>query len=153
GSGGASPLQIALFTGDANPAAGSCTLIQAIVTLNGVAVADGNSVLFSADFGTFAQNGSPSISVGTPKGTALAPPCSTIPGVAFVNASAKVGSATGKADALKIVFQPTAQPLPFFSSCSPSSGPNTGGTTLTINGGRFPGTADTTRAQFTALGI
>src|SRR5262249_40263856 len=63
------------------------------------------------------------------------------------------GSATGKADALKIVFQPTAQPLPFFSSCSPSSGPNTGGTTLTINGGRFPGTADTTRAQFTALGI
>src|SRR5262249_52036231 len=63
GSGGASPLQIALFTGDANPAAGSCTLIQAIVTLNGVAVADGNSVLFSADFGTFAQNGSPSISV------------------------------------------------------------------------------------------
>jgi hypothetical protein len=128
-------------------------LIQAIVTLNGVAVADGTGVAFSADFGVFAQNGSPSISVVTQKGTAVTALCSTIPGVAFVNATAKVGSASGKADSLKIVFQPTAQPLPFFSSCSPSSGPNTGGTTLVINGGRFPGDATTTRAMFTTLGI
>ena len=42
---------------------------------------------------------------------------------------------------------------PFFAFCSPSFGPNTGGTSLTINGGRFFGDATTTRATFTASGV
>ena len=150
---GSSPLQIVLFTGDANPVAGACTLIQAIVTLNGVAVSDGTGVLFSTDFGVFSQNGSPSISVVTVKGTALTSVCSNSSGTAFVNASANVAGNSAKAQPLKIVFQPSAQAVPFFSSCSPSFGVNTGGTSLTINGGRFPGDATTTRATFTVLGI
>jgi large repetitive protein len=150
---GSSPLQIVLFTGDANPVAGTCTLIQAIVTLNGVAVSDGTGILFSADFGVFSQNGSPTISVVTQKGVALTSLCSNSTGTAFVNASANVAGNSAKAQPLKIVFQPSAQAVPFFSSCSPSFGPNTGGTSLTINGGRFPGDATTTRATFTVLGI
>ena len=150
---GSSPLQIVLFTGDANPVAGACTLIQAIVTLNGVAVSDGTGILFSTDFGVFSQNGSPTISVVTVKGTALTSLCSNSTGTAFVNASANVAGNSAKAQPLKIVFQPSAQAVPFFSSCSPSFGANTGGTSLTINGGRFPGDATTTRATFTVLGI
>ncbi|HEY6931345.1 MAG TPA: IPT/TIG domain-containing protein [Thermoanaerobaculia bacterium] len=150
---GNSPLQIVLFTGDANPVAGTCTLIQAVVTLNGVAVSDGTGVLFSTDFGVFSQNGSPTISVVTQKGVALTSVCSNSTGTAFVNASANVAGNSAKAQPLKIVFQPSAQAVPFFSSCSPSFGANTGGTSLTINGGRFPGDATTTRATFTVLGI
>ncbi len=50
-------LQIALYTNDANPAAGGCSLVQAVVTLNGASVPDGTGVTFSTDLGTFAQNG------------------------------------------------------------------------------------------------
>src|SRR5262245_39169910 len=150
---GNSPLQIVLFTGDANPVSGTCTLIQAVVTLNGVAVSDGTGVLFSTDFGVFSQNGSPTISIVTIKGTALTSLCSNSTGTAFVNASVNVAGNSAKAQQLKIVFQPSAQAVPFFSSCSPSFGANTGGTSLTINGGRFPGNAASTRATFTVLGI
>src|SRR6266571_2599528 len=106
--GGTSALQIVLFTGDANPVAGTCTLIQAIVTLNGVAVADGTGVSFSTDFGIFSQNGSPVISVTTQKGTVLTALCSNLTGTAFVNATATVGGNTAKAQPLKIVFQASA---------------------------------------------
>ena len=151
--GGPSPLQIVLFTGDPNPTAGTCTLIQAIVTLNGVAVADGTGVSFSTDFGVFSQNGQPVISVVTQKGTAVTALCSNLTGTGFVNATVSAAGSTAKAEPLKIVFQSSAQAVPFFSSCSPSFAAATGGTPLTINGGRFPGDASTTRAQFTALGV
>src|SRR5512132_4435491 len=59
---GASPLVITLFTTDANPTAGGCTLVQAIVTFNGKAVADGVGVSFSTDFAVFAENGQPVVS-------------------------------------------------------------------------------------------
>src|SRR6202171_6554045 len=60
---GVSPLQVRLFTSNPNPTAGGCTMIQAIVTLNGVNVADGTGVAFSTDFGTFSQNGLAIVSV------------------------------------------------------------------------------------------
>jgi len=152
---GASPLLITLFTTNANPAAGSCTLIQAIVTFNGIAVADGTGVSFSTDLAGsfFFENSQPVVSVVTQKGSAIATLCSTSTGTAFVNATATFSGVTAKADPLKIVFQSAAAPAPFFSNCSPNSGPNTGGTVLTINGGRFPGTAATTRATFTSAGV
>jgi len=150
---GASPLVITLFTTDANPTAGGCTLVQAIVTFNGKAVADGIGVSFSTDFGVFAQNSQPVVSITTTKGSAIAVLCSTSSGTAFVNATATVSGVTAKADPLKITFQSASVPAPFFSNCSPNFGPNTGGTTLTINGGRFPGSAATTKATFTAAGV
>jgi len=42
---GPSALQIRLFTSNPNPSAGTCTLIQAIVTLNGNNVPDGTGVV------------------------------------------------------------------------------------------------------------
>src|SRR5207253_9080301 len=150
---GASPLVIVLFTTDANPTAGGCTLIQAIVTFNGKAVADGTGVSFSTDFGVFAQNGLPVVSITTQKGSAIAVLCSTTTGTAFVNATATVSGVTAKADPLKITFQSASIPAPFFSNCTPTFGLNTGGTPLMITGGRFPGTAATTKATFTAAGV
>jgi len=147
-----SALTISLFTTNANPTANNCTLIQAVVAFNGQAVVDGTGVQFSSDFGTFAQNGSPTISMVTSKGTAVATLCSTSAGTATVTASGTVNGVTAKSDQLKIVFQPGNASGPFFTFCSPSNGPNTGGTTLTINGGRFPGDASTAKAIFTAAG-
>src|SRR5713101_79416 len=150
---GASPLLITLFTTDANPTAGGCTLVHAIVTFNGKAVADGTGVAFSTDLGVFAQNSQPVVSIVTQKGSAIAVLCSTSTGTAFVNATASVSGVTAKADPLKITFQSGSIPIPFFSNCSPNFGANTGGTALTISGGRFPGSAATTKATFTAGGV
>jgi hypothetical protein len=149
------PLVITLFTTNANPTAGGCTLVQAIVTFNGKAVDDGTGVSFSTDFGVFSANLQPVVSIVTTKGSAIATLCSSSAGIAFVNASAFVGGVTAKADALKIVFQSSSVAVPFFSSCVPSFAPATGGTPLTINGGRFPVDVNgsTTRATFTAAGV
>ncbi len=151
---GASALQIRLFTSNANPVAGACTLIEAVVTLNGVNVSDGTGVSFSTDLPSsfFSQNGLPLISVVTQGGTTTTALCSTSAGLATVRANASVGSQSGSAT-ISIAFQPSPQVAPFLTFCSPSFGPNTGGTTLTINGGRFFGDATTTRATFTAAGI
>lgn len=151
-NGGTSPLQVRLFTANANPTAGFCTQIQAIVTLNGVNVADGTGVAFSTDFGFFQQNQLPLVSVVTQNGAALTAVCANSVGVAKVKASATVGSLTSSAT-LSISFQPSQQAIPFFSFCSPNFGPNTGGTALTLNGGRFFGDSTSTRVQFTSLGI
>ena len=134
--------------------AGTCTAIQAIVTLNGVLVSDGTGVSFTTDLATssFQQNGLPLISVVTSNGAAVTALCSTAAGLANVRATATVGTNTGSAT-ISIAFQPTPLVAPFFSFCSPSFGPSTGGTVLTINGGRFTGDASTTRATFTAAGV
>ncbi len=150
--GGGTALQIQLFTNDANPKAGTCTLIEAIVTLNGNPVPDGTGVNFSSDFGTFSQNGLPLISVVTTNGTAVTALCGPGAGTAKVKATATVAGNTGTAN-LTIVFQTSNSTLPFVSSCSPSFGPKEGGTTLTLNGGRFFGTPSTTRVQFTVNGV
>ena len=148
----ATALQVRLFTTNANPTAGNCTLIQAIVTLNGANVPDGTGVAFSSDFGFFQQNGNVVVSVTTQGGAAVTALCSANPGLANVRATASVGGQTGTGT-LAISFQPSAQAGPFFSSCSPSFASNAGGTTLTLNGGRFFGTTATTRATFTAAGV
>ncbi len=148
-----SALAISLFTTNANPPAGTCTLVQAIVTFSGQAVADGTGVQFSTDFGVFAQNNTPSVSLVTQKGTALATLCSTATGTAFVTASATANGASARSEQLKIVFQSANNPAPFFTFCTPPSGPNTGGTPLIINGGRFPGGASGAKATFTAAGV
>ncbi|HEV2062997.1 MAG TPA: IPT/TIG domain-containing protein [Thermoanaerobaculia bacterium] len=152
GSTANSALQVRVFTNNANPAAGFCSTIQAIVTLNGASVPDGTGVIFSTDFGTFQQNGLPLISAVTQNGTALTALCSTAVGVARVKASVTIGSRTASSS-IGISFQPLAQTGPFFAFCSPSFGPNTGGTLLTISGGRFFGNATSTRVQFTVFGI
>ncbi len=149
-----SALQIRLFTSNANPVAGSCTLIEAVVTLNGASVPDGTGVSFTTDLPTsfFSQNLLSVISVVTQGGTATTALCSSGAGLATVRASATVGSNTASATIL-IAFQASPQSAPFFTFCSPSFGPSTGGTALTINGGRFTGTPATTRVTFTAAGV
>ena len=149
---GVSPLQVRLFTSNPNPTAGGCTLIQAIVTLNGVNVADGTGVAFSSDFGTFSQNGLAIVSVTTQGGAAVTALCSADPGLANVKASASAGGQTGSGS-IQISFQPSSLVGPFFSSCSPSFAANVGGDTLTLNGGRFFGSVSSTRVTFTAAGV
>lgn len=149
---GSNALQINLFTNDANPPAGTCTLVEAIVTLNGNTVPDGTSVAFSTDFGVFSQTGLPLVSVVTQNGAAVTALCGPGAGIAKVRATATSGGLTGSSN-LTIVFQPSSGTLPFVASCSPSFGPKAGGTILTLNGGRFFGTPATTRVQFTANGI
>jgi hypothetical protein len=150
--GGSSALQILLVTNDANPAAGTCTLIQATVTLNGVNVPDGTGVAFSTDFGSFSQSGLPLTSVVTQGGQAVTALCGPGAGTANVRASANSGGQSGTAR-LTVIFQPSNNTLPFVSSCSPSFGPKEGGTLLTLNGGRFFGSAATTRVQFVVNGV
>jgi len=152
GGGGGSALQILLVTSNANPEAGTCTLIQATVTLNGSTVPDGTSVNFTTDFGTFGQNGLPLISVVTQDGVAVTALCGPGSGQAKVRATATSAGQTGTAN-LTIVFQSSSNTLPFVSSCSPSFGPKEGGTVLTLTGGRFFGSPATTRAQFTVNGV
>ncbi len=155
GSGGgttSSALSIQLFTSNANPSAGTCTLIEAVVTLNGSQVPDGSSVNFSTDFGAFGQNGLPLVSVVTTNGSAVTALCGGGAGTAKVKAQATVSGKTNSAT-ITISFQPSSSSLPFVSSCSPSFGPKEGGTVLTLNGGRFFGTPSSTRIQFTANGI
>ena len=148
---GASGLEVRLFTSNANPNAGTCTLLQAIVTLNGENVPDGTGVSFSTDFGNFGQNGQSTISIVTTAGSATTTLCSTGAGVANVRATATVGSrrATGT---IAISFQ-ASESQAFVTFCSPTFGTNEGGTTLTVNGGRFFGDASTTRVTFTAAGV
>ncbi|HEU5248586.1 MAG TPA: IPT/TIG domain-containing protein, partial [Thermoanaerobaculia bacterium] len=143
-----------------NPPAGTCTLIEAIVTLNGATVRDGTGVAFSTDFGVFAQNGLPLISVVTQNGAALTALCSEFPGTAVVRATSTVGSQSASAT-ITIAFQPAAAGAgPFVSFCDPSFGPSTGGTALALHGGRFcptsgctGGEAATTRVLFTVNGV
>lgn len=154
GTTGTSALQIRLFTSNANPVAGSCTVIEAVVTLNGANVPDGTGVAFSTDLAGsfFQQNLLPLVSVVTQGGTATTALCSTSVGLATVRANSTIGSQSGSAT-ISISFQPSPAVAPFFTFCTPSFGASTGGTPLTINGGRFPGDASTTRATLTAAGI
>ena len=155
GTGGGTPssaVSVQLFTSDANPKAGTCTLIEALVTLNGATVPDGTTVNFSTDFGTFGQNGLALVSVVTTGGSANAALCGPGAGTAKVKATATIAGKSNTAT-VTITFQPDSGTLPFVSYCSPSFGPKDGGTTLTLNGGRFFGTPSTTRVQFTVNGV
>ena len=87
GGGESSALSIQLFTTDANPKAGTCTLVQAVVTFNGDPVPDGTGVNFSTDFGTFGENGLPLVSIVTTNGTAVTALCGPSAGTAKVKAT------------------------------------------------------------------
>ena len=152
GGGTSSAISVQLFTTDANPKAGTCTLIEAIVSLNGNVVADGTSVNFSTDFGTFGENGLPLVSVVTTNGTAVAALCGPGAGTAKVKGSVTIATKSNSSTVV-INFQPDSSTLPYVSYCNPSFGPKEGGTALTLNGGRFFGSAGTTRVTFTANGI
>src|SRR5437867_166603 len=131
---GSTALQIRLFTSNPNPPAGTCTLIQAVVTLNGASVPDGTGVVFTTDFGVFAQNGLPLISVVTQNGSAVTALCSQFPGTAVVGARATVGSETASATITIAFQQAPAGAGPFISFCDPSFGAATGGTALALHG-------------------
>lgn len=155
GTGGgqtSSAVSVQLFVSDANPKAGTCTLIEALVTLNGANVPDGTSVNFTTDFGTFGGNGLGLISVVTTNGSAVTALCGPGPGSAKVKASATIAGKTNSAQVV-INFQPDSGVLPFVSFCNPSFGPKEGGTLLTLNGGRFFGSPSTTRVVFTVNGV
>ena len=152
GGGNSGGLTIQIFTSDANPKAGNCTLVEAIVNLNGNPVPDGTGVSFTTDFGTFSQNGLPTVSVVTTNGEAVTALCGSAAGAAHVRASANVAGKTASAT-LTIVFQPDANAGPQITSCQPSTGSTGGNETITLNGVRITGTAATTRVQFTAGGI
>src|SRR5450432_1350044 len=100
GGGTSSAVSVQLFTTDANPKAGTCTLIEAIVSFNGATVPDGTSVNFSADFGTFGENGLPLVSVVTTNGTAVAALCGPGAGTAKVKGTATVAGKTNSATLL-----------------------------------------------------
>lgn len=155
GSGGgqtSSAVSIQLFTSNPNPPAGTCTLIEAIVSFNGNPVPDGTTVNFTTDFGTFGANGLALVSIVTTGGTAPVALCGPGAGPAHVKASATVQSKSNSAS-LTVNFQPSSSTLPFVSFCSPSFGPLAGGTVLTLNGGQFFGTPSTTRVVFTVNGV
>ena len=155
GAGGgvtSSAVSVQLVASDANPKAGTCTLIEAFVTLNGAAVPDGTTVNFSTDFGTFGENGLPLVSIVTSNGAAVAALCGPGAGTAKVKGTATVQGKTNSGT-VTINFQPDSSTLPQVSYCSPSFGPLAGGTSLTLNGLRFFGTPSTTRVIFTVNGI
>ena len=135
-----SALTIQLFTNDANPKAGTCTLIEAIVTLNGTAVPDGTSVNFSTDFGTFAQNGLPLVSVVTTERRGGRRPSAAPARDRRRSRPRRPRRQDRLGEPRRSSSSPRRRTLPFVSSCSPSFGPKEGGTTLTLNGGRFFGT-------------
>ncbi len=155
GAGGgvtSSAVSVQLVASDANPKAGTCTLVEAFVTLNGSPVPDGTSVNFSTDFGTFGQNGLPLVSIVTTNGTAVTALCGGGAGPAKVKGTATVQGKTNSGN-VTINFQPDSSTLPTVSFCNPSFGPLAGGTTLTLNGLRFFGNPSTTRVIFTVNGI
>ena len=151
GGGNNGALQISLFTNDANPEAGACTMIQAVVTLNGANAPEGTGVSFSTDLGSFVQSSKQTVSVVTTGGTATTSICSPQSGVAHVRATASVQGKNGSAN-LPISFQSGTTSATLLS-CSPSNGPTDGGTQVVISGRNLFGTAGTTRVTFTAAGI
>jgi hypothetical protein len=151
GGGQSSAISVQLFTSDANPKAGTCTLVEAVVTFNGASVPDGTGVNFSTDFGTFGENGLPLVSIVTTNGTAVAALCGPSAGTAKVKASVTIAGKTSSGT-VNITFQGEGA-LPFVTFCSPSFGPKEGGTSITLNGGRLFGTPSTTRVTFTVNGV
>jgi len=151
GGGQSSAISVQLFASDANPKAGTCTLVEAIVTLNGASVPDGTGVNFSTDFGTFGENGLPLVTIVTTNGTAVAALCGPSAGTAKVKGTVTIAGKTNSGQ-VNISFQGEGA-LPFVTFCSPSFGPKDGGTPVALNGGRLFGTPATTRVTFTVNGV
>ncbi|HWC64482.1 MAG TPA: hypothetical protein VG777_00260, partial [Thermoanaerobaculia bacterium] len=83
-------LSLVLVASNATPKAGSCTLIQATATQNGVAVPDGTSIQLSAVGGAFGQNGLQTISLVSTGGSVTTALCSNVEGPATVKGTVTV---------------------------------------------------------------
>ncbi len=151
GGGGGAALLVSLNATDSNPPAGGCTLIQATATLNGANVSDGTGIAFATDLGAFGQTGGNTANVVTNGGAARTTLCSFGSGLAHVRATANVSGKTNSAT-LTIAFQAGTSPA-FVTSCAPSFGTPSGGTSVALSGGGFTGTPSTTRVFFSAAGI
>jgi hypothetical protein len=152
GGGSSGGLQVRLFVADPNPNAGTCTLVEAVVTRDGNNVPDGTGVFLSTSLGFFSQNLTNTISVVTQGGSAQTAVCSDESGIAIVRAEANL-SGLRATTTTSVSFQPSGAAAPFVSFCNPTIGSPNGGDVLTLTGGRFFGSAGTTRVTFTAAGV
>ncbi len=135
---GSNGLVLILTTNDVNPKAGTCVLIQAVATQNGVAVPSGTSILLSATGGSFAQNGQQTISLVSQNGVVTTALCSDVEGPATVKGTVTVGANTAHGF-VGLNFTTNGVPTgPFVSICAnPHTGGVTGGTSVVISGGGF----------------
>jgi len=121
------------------PAAGGTT-----VTITGSGFTGASQVLFGTATSTFSVNSDTQITVVSPAGS----------GMVYVTVTTPKGtSATSIADQFTYQGTPPIPPIPTIASISPTSGPTTGGTTVTITGSGFTGVSQvlfgTTAVSFT----
>lgn len=141
GPGSSADLALQVTANSTSSQAGNCVLVGAFATFKGQPVPDGSSIDFSALFGSF-QNGGQTISLVTQGGEATAILCSASSGTSTVKARVLLNGETAQ-QAVSVNFTGNGLPppgTPFISQCAtPSSGPVTGGTAITITGGGFCG--------------
>ncbi len=121
------------------PAAGGTT-----VTITGSGFTGASQVLFGTAASSFSVNSDTQITVVSPAGS----------GMVYVTVTTPKGtSATSIADQFTYQGTPPIPPIPTIASISPTSGPTTGGTTVTITGSGFTGVSQvlfgTTAVSFT----
>jgi hypothetical protein len=141
GGGGTGGLNLVLTTSNANPIQGTCVLVQGFATINGVPVPNGTSIVFTLQSGigaTFEENNGVSISVVSQGGVASTLVCSANIGTVTVKGTVVLNGRQADRN-LTITFTSNGQVLcPLISQCAnPSSGPVTGGQTVTITGCGF----------------
>jgi hypothetical protein len=140
---GTNGLLLTLTANPVNPVQGTCTLVVATATQDGVPVPAGTSITLSSTFGTFAQNGLQTISLVTQNGSIQTAVCSNLVGPATITGTVTVGANTDRRST-QVTFQSNGIKTTFISVCAnPHTGPVSGGTPITITGGGL-GTDGTT---------
>lgn len=146
GTGGTCTVTVSLDATSVTPMAGTAIIVRATVRKGGAIVPDGTSVVFTTDFGYFLETGLPSVSKVTQNGFADVTLGSTAAGLSKIKATYDCGSAEKS-----IQYQPVPTNGPFISSIDPTSGSCTGGSVVTINGGRFGSSAANLQVLFGGL--
>lgn len=131
-AGGSCTTLVALSATTDNPFAGTGSIVRATVTKAGVPVADGGSVQFSTNLGSFGENGLNTISKTTVGGVADVTVLSTNSGTAQVVAVYDCARAQKN-----LQFQGVPDTGPVITSYSPTNGSCAGGDLVTINGVRL----------------
>jgi hypothetical protein len=131
-TGGSCTTLVALSATTDNPFAGTGSIVRATVTKAGVPVADGGSVQFSTNLGTFGENGLNTISKTTSGGVADVTVLSTNSGTAQVVAVYDCARAQKN-----LQFQGVPDTGPVITSYSPTNGSCAGGDLVTITGVRL----------------
>ncbi|HEX9160485.1 MAG TPA: IPT/TIG domain-containing protein [Thermoanaerobaculia bacterium] len=140
-SGGGTPptgATIVLTVSNANPLVNSTSIMTATVTQNGNPVPNGTAVEFNTTLGTWQDTGLSTTIRTTTNGVATASLTSGTPGPAQITAI--VNNVTQRAT---VTFQsapvtpPPVNTVPTITSITPSTGPPSGGQTITINGTNF----------------